>query len=310
MATITAPKPVGARSPAARVRGPAHRGWGYGLLAPFVVLYLLFLIVPTLYGVVLSFFDAGLASPGLGEFVGWANYADALSSSDFWSSMANTLWFTVLTAPPLVLLALALAIMANRIARGRWFVRLAFFAPYVLPSSVLALIWIWVYAPELGIATDYLRALGITAPVWLEDPNWAMPAVAVATIWGHIGFNFVLYLAGLQEIPTELYESASIDGATTWQQITRITVPMLGRTTTLVAVLQVIASLKVFDQVFLMTEGGPDFGTRPVLQYIYDYGFTNYRVGFASAASMILFLIIIAISAVWFALVRRAEKET
>ncbi|GAA4994170.1 carbohydrate ABC transporter permease [Actinopolymorpha pittospori] len=285
-----------------------HNAAGAGLMAPFVILYALFLLVPTAYGVVLSFFDTGLASAGVGTFVGLANYLEAFSSDQFWSALGHTLWFTVLTSPPLVLLALAAAIMANRVSRGTWFLRLAFFAPYVLPSSVLALIWIWLYTPDLGLIGDWLGRVGLPAPSWLGDPNWAMISIAIATVWGHLGFNFVLYLAGLQEIPHEIYESASIDGASSWQQIIHITIPMLGRTTTLVAVLQVIGSLKVFDQVFLMTAGGPNFATRTAMQFIYDYGFTNFRVGYASATSMVLFLIVLAVSVVWFTLVRRQER--
>ena len=157
-------------------------------------------------------------------------------------------------------------------------------------------------------ATDSLENIGITAPNFFGDPNWAMYSLAITTVWWTLGFNFVLYLAGLQEIPRQLYEAAAIDGAGPWQQIRRITIPMLGRTTTLVAVLQVIASLKVFDQMYLMTQGGPNFSTRPILEYIYDIGFTGYRTGYAAAVSTLFFLFVLIVSAVWFAIVRRQEK--
>ena len=135
-----------------------------------------------------------------------------------------------------------------------------------------------------------------------------MPSLAIATIWWTLGFNFVLYLAGLQDIPRELYEAAALDGAGPWQQIRRITIPLLGRTTTLVAVLQVIASLKVFDQMYIMTQGGPNFATRSVLMYIYDETFTNFRVGYGAAVSMLFFLVVLAVSVVWFWLVRQREE--
>nr|WP_273378927.1 sugar ABC transporter permease [Actinopolymorpha pittospori] len=256
----------------------------------------------------MSFFHASLVKGGLGEFAGFANYAEAFRTPEFWSSLWHTVWFTILTTPPLVILALAFALLADRMTRGRWFFRLAFFAPYVLPSAVVALIWTWVYTPDLGLLSDVVSRLGFTSPVWLGDPNWAMVSVAITTVWWTLGFNFVLYVAGLQEIPRDLYEAASIDGASPWQQMTRITVPLLGRTTTLVAVLQAIASLKIFDQIYLMTSGGPDFTTRPAIQYIYDVGFTDYRVGYGSAVSMLLFLLILVVSLVWFAIVRRQEK--
>lgn len=282
---------------------------GMAFLAPFLVLYLLFLIGPSLYGLVMSFFNTSLVKGGLGSFAGVNNYLEAFRTPEFWSALWHTIWFTILTTPPLVILSLVFALLADRMTRGRWFFRLAFFAPYVLPSAVVALIWNWLYTPDLGLLTDWTKAIGLTPPVWLGDPDWAMISVAITTVWWTIGFNFVLYLAGLQEIPRDVYEAASIDGASSWQQMTRITVPLLGRTTTLVTVLQIIASLRVFDQIYLMTGGGPDFATRPAVQYIYDVGFTDYRVGYASAVSMVLFVIILAVSLVWFTMVRRQEKE-
>ncbi len=280
-----------------------------GMLLPFVALYVLFIIGPAVYGIVMSFFDTSLVQNGLSSFAGFGNYAEALRSPDFWSSLWHTVWFTVLTTPPLVVLGFVLALLANRVARGGWFFRLAFFAPYVMPSAVVALIWIWMYTPGLGLLEAGLGLVGLPSPSWLGDPTWAMPSLALTTVWWTLGFNFVLYLAGLQDIPKQLYEASSIDGAGPWQQIRYITIPLLARTTTLVAVLQVIASLKVFDQMYIMTAGGPNFATRSVLQYVYDEGFTNYRVGYAAAVSMLFFLVVLAVSAVWFWLVRKQEKE-
>lgn len=278
-------------------------------LAPFVVLYVLFIIGPALYGVLMSFFDTSLVQPGLGRFAGFGNYTEALGSSDFWWSLWHTAWFTILTTPPLVVLALLFALLAERVRRGRWFFRLAFFLPYVLPSAVVALIWIWLYTPALGLLSRTVTTLGFTEPNWLGDPNWAMISLAITTVWWTLGFNFVLYLAGLQEIPRDLYEASAIDGAGPWQQIRRITVPLLARTTTLVVVLQIIASLKVFDQMYIMTQGGPNFSTRSALQYIYDVGFADYRTGYAAAASTLFFLVVLAVSAVWLIMTRRQESE-
>lgn len=277
-------------------------------LAPFLVFYVLFVVGPAVYGVIMSFFDTSLVKPGLGSFVGFGNYAEAFQSSDFWSSMWHTVLFTILTTPPLVVLSFVFALLAERAAHARWFFRLAFFAPYILPSAVMALIWVWLYTPGLGLASAALGKVGITAPAWLGDPNWAMVSIAIATVWWTLGFNFVLYLAGLQEVPRELYESSALDGATPWQQIRRITLPLLSRTTTLVIVLQIIASLKVFDQMYIMTSGGPNFSTRPALEYIYDIGFTDYRVGYGAAASTLYFIVLLVVSAIWFVQTRRSEK--
>ena len=280
-----------------------------GFLAPFVILYLLFVIGPALYGLLMSFFGTSLVRPGLGTFAGLRNYAEALGSSDFWSSLWHTVWFTILTTPPLVVIGFVFALLAERVSRGKWFFRLAFFAPYILPSAVMALIWVWLYTPDLGLISAALAKISITAPTWLGDPNWAMISIAIATIWWTLGFNFVLYLAGLQDIPRELYEAASMDGAGRFQQIRHITIPLLARTTTLVIVLQVIASLKVFDQMYIMTGGGPNFSTRPALQYIYDIGFTDYRVGYGAAASTLFFILVLAVSMVWFVMTRRQERQ-
>jgi multiple sugar transport system permease protein len=286
-----------------------HVGTGLLFLTPFLVLYLLFIIGPAIYMIVMGFFDTSLVKSGLGSFAGLSNFAEALGSSDFWASMWHTIWFTILTTPPLVVLAFVFALLADRVRRGRWFFRLAFFLPYVLPSAVVALIWIWLYTPELGLLTKTATVLGFPEPNWLGSPSLAMWSLAITTVWWTLGFNFVLYLAGLQEIPRDLYEAASIDGAGPVHQVLHITIPMLARTTTLVVVLQVIASLKVFDQMYIMTSGGPNYATRSLLEYVYDIGFTDFRTGYAAAASTLFFIVVLAVSAVWLIMTRRQEQQ-
>jgi len=216
----------------------------------------------------------------------------------------------VLSSVPLVILPLALALLVNRVAKGQWLFRLAFFAPYVLPVSVIVLIWQWLYQPGFGLINGYLTKIGLEEVNWLGAQGTAMIAVVIATVWWTLGFNFVLFLAGLQEIPRDLFEAAALDGAGPWQQIRRITLPLLMPTTVLVIVLQVIASLKVFDQIYLLLQGGPNFSTRPAVQYIYETGFTQYRTGYASALSIVFFLLIVLISALLFASVRRLQRGT
>lgn len=286
--------------------GDSRTAWGF--LAPFGVLYLLFILGPLAYGVLSSLFGASLVRPGLGEFIGLRNYTDVLGSSLFWTSMRNTVFFTALTTIPLVLTGLVTAILVNRVARAQWFFRLAFFLPYMLPSATMALIWLYVFSPGLGLFDSVLGWFGIEAQGLLGNPSTAMLGVALATVWWTLGFNFILYLAGLQEIPAEHYEAAALDGATTLQQIRFIVLPQLRNTTVLVVILQIVASLKVFDQIFIMTGGGPGTSTQSVLQYVYNTGFTDYRVGAASAASTIFFLIIVAVSAAWIILTRRQQR--
>jgi multiple sugar transport system permease protein len=306
--------PVETQTPGRAVGGLSKRRdegrAGWGLATPFLVLYLLFVIGPAVYGVIMSFFNSSLQHNGLGGFAGPNNYTEALTSSDFWQSMWHTVLFTLMTTPPLVVIALMLAVFVDRLRRGRWFFRLMFFAPYVVPSAAMALIWTWLYTPQIGLWDKWLSAIGISSPPnWLGDPSWAMASVALATVWWTLGFNFVLYLAGLQEIPKSLYEAAEVDGATRWEQLRNITIPLLSRTTALVLVLQIIASLKIFDQIFLMTSGGPNYSTRPLLEYVYDIGFTDFRTGYAAAASMLYFLVILAVSLVWFFVNRRQQRK-
>ncbi len=305
-ASATLPRTAPA-SQAKTARPP--RNWGnFGLVTPFLLFYILFLVGPLIYDVVLSFFNTSLVKGGLGGFAGFANYTELFRDHQFWSAMWHTILFTLVSTPPLVILPLFFAIVVNRIKRGQWFFRLAFFLPYILPSAAIALVWLFIYEPGYGLIAGFFNLIGVGDPGWLSDPNVALYSIVIVTIWWTIGFNFVLYLAGLQEIPRDLYEASSLDGASRWQQTWRLTVPMLGRTTTLVTVLQVIASLKIFDQIYLILQGGPNYASRPAIEWIYDTAFTSQRVGYASAASFILFIVILIVSFVWLALVRRQES--
>ena len=287
----------GARSLSPLRRGDPRAAWMF--LAPFGIFYLAFLIGPTIYMIIASFFNTSLVRTDLGSFAGFANYAEMLSRPDFWSSLWHTLQFTIYTTPPLVILAFVFAVLTNRVRRGQWFYRLAFFMPYVLPSATISLIWVFVFTPATGLWALVQTWLGLTPGSGiLSSPHTAMIGIAIATVWWTLGFNFVLYLAGLQEIPRELYEAAAVDGASTWSQIRYITLPLLSRTTTLVILLQIIASLKIFDQVYLMTSGGPGISTQVSLQLITGTAFTDNRVGAASAASVLLFIVIVAVAVI------------
>jgi multiple sugar transport system permease protein len=302
-------RPVRPLNPdASRETAHGHTRPAWLFMTPFLVMYLAFVIGPAIYMLIMSFFDTSLTKSGLGPFAGLDNFGEALSSPDFWASMWHTIWFTILSTPPLVIIALALALLVSRVTRLQWLFRLAFFAPYVLPVSVIVLIWNWLYQPGFGLINSYLTSLGLGEVNWLGQPGVAMVSAVIATVWWTLGFNFVLYLAGLQEIPRDLYEAASMDGAGPWQQIRRITIPMLSRTTSLVIVLQIIASLKLFDQAYIMTSGGPNYATRPLLEYVYDMGFTDFRTGYAAAVSTLFFILVLAVSAVWVFLTRRQEQ--
>lgn len=282
-------------------------GWGFVL--PFVLVYVGFLILPILLQLRMSFSNWSLVGAGANDFLGLQNYGELFGDPDFWASLWHTLYFTLLTTPPLVILALVLAMLTNRVRFAQGFFRSAFFAPYVLPVSVMSLIWVWLYQPGFGLINSYLTSFGFEEIGWLSDSDVAMISVAIATVWWTMGFNYVLYLAGLQEIPQELYEAASVDGAGPWARTRFITIPLLNRTTALIIVLQILASLKVFQQIYLMTAGGPSFSTRPIIQYIYDQGFTSYRVGYASAMSTVFFVAVLILAAVWFWQAGRRERS-
>ncbi len=277
---------------------------GVAFTVPFLVAYGLFVGWPIVSGLVTSFTNSTLTS-STSRFIGLENYQALVHDSAFWDSMWHTVEFALLSTPPLIVLSLAFALMANREMPGRWLFRLVFFAPYVLPVSVVGLIWVWLFEPDFGIINAYLGDLHLGTIAWLNNPHSAMISVVIATIWWTLGFNFVLYLAGLQEIPEELYEAAAIDGVNAWQRLTRITIPLLQRTTTLILVLQVLASLKVFGQIYVMTDGGPGDVTRPVVQYIYENGFSSYYSGYAAAISYVFFLFVLVVSGLQFMFLSR-----
>lgn len=289
---------------------PRARRGRIGLLyvAPFFVTFALFLVWPTVSGIWMSFTDRDLAAGAEPKMVGFANYAEALTDPMVWTTFGNTVLFTLLTTIPLVVLSLAAALLVNMGLPGQWVWRMSFFLPYLLASTVVSLFWKWLYNPELGLINSVLGLFGSEGEKWLQDPNVAMISIAITTTWWTLGFNFLLYLAALQNIPATVYEAASIDGAGKWRQLFSVTIPLLRNTTVLILVLQILASLKVFDQIFQMTGGGPDDSTRSILMYVYDTGFTGYRLGYASAISYVFFAIILVLSLLQLRFARRSDQ--
>jgi multiple sugar transport system permease protein len=298
----TVTPPMSPASTAPRGGPPWSERWG-GLLfvAPFLVLFAFFLLWPTFSGLWNSFFNTSLAGVN-SEFLGLQNWREMFDDPAVWASLRNTLVFTLMSTPPLVLIALVMALMANRKGFLGWFLRFSYFAPFVLPATVVTLIWVWIYQPGFGLVNGLLTSGGFAEIDWLNNADRAMLAVVITTVWWTVGFNFLLYLAALQGIPEQVYEAASIDGANARQQLFRITLPLMSRTTGLIVVLQLVASLKIFDQIYLMTTGGPNFATRPIIQYIYESGFTSYRIGYASAISYMFFVVIVIVSVAQFKL--------
>jgi multiple sugar transport system permease protein len=281
---------------------------GYAFVMPFLIVYGLFTLWPIISGLRMSFSNVSLLGGG-SPFVGFQNYSQALHDPDFWAALWHSVEFTIITTPPLVVGGLGLALLANRAMPGRSLFRMAIFAPFVLPVTVVTLVWVWLYEPSFGLINGYLAQLHLPTFGWLTDTRTAMPAVAITTIWWTLGFNFLLYLAGLQAIPREYYEASEVDGANAWDQLWHRTIPLLKRTTVIVLILQVLASLKVFGQIYAMTGGGPDFSTRSEVEYVYEQGFTAYRLGYASAISFLFFIVLLAVSVFQFGLFARRCVE-
>ncbi|MFD7923357.1 carbohydrate ABC transporter permease [Streptomyces sp. NPDC059740] len=300
----TTPVPRPPSRPAPRRRPPSS---GFLFALPFLVLFAAFLLWPLAQGAWTSLTDTSLTGRG-GNWVGLDNYAQALTDATMWQTLGNTVLFTVVSTVPLVVVALAMALLVHTGLPGQWVWRLAFFAPYLLPVGVVSLLFIWLYQPDLGLYNHLLAAVGVEGPGWLTDRSVALWSIVLTTVWWTAGFNFLLYLAALQSIPDHLYEAAALDGAGAWRRLWSVTLPQLRRITGVVTVLQVLASLKVFDQVYLLTKGGPDGSTRSVLEYVYDTGFTGYRLGYASAVSYVFFALVIGATLVQMAAFRRKES--
>jgi multiple sugar transport system permease protein len=257
-----------------------------------------FLIYPAIQVCYLSLTNSDIA--GQGGFVGLRNYVELMRDQDFWASVWHTLYFIVLTVVPNTAVGFFLALLVIRLKRLRLPILSAFFLPFVLPVSVVTTASLWILDTNFGII-NYLFGTSIA---WFQDPIWAMPAVAAVTIWWTVGFNMLLFIAGLQNISPDLYEAAALDGANALQQFINITCPLIWPVTSLVLVLQLIAQFKIFDQVYLLTQGGPYNSTVVVLLYMYRQAFQLNRGGYASAVAIVLVVIMLMISAIQFRLLQ------
>ena len=280
----------------------------WAFLAPFLIAFALFLVWPIVHGIILSFTDQSLTGAG-GAFVGFANYAEALTDPKMWQSMGNTVWFTLLSTVPLVVIALLMAALVDRGLPGQWLWRLSFFMPYLLASTVISQIWVWIFNPQIGAANNILEFFGLEPLAWLQNPDTNMLSIVIATVWWTVGFNFLLYLAAMQNIPPQQYEAASLDGAGPWRQFWSITLPQLGPATVLILILQILASLKLFDQAYQMLGGVASDTTRSIVQYIYEAGFVSYRFGYSAAISYVFFALIVILGVAQ-ALITRRRKES
>ncbi|MFA6448881.1 MAG: sugar ABC transporter permease [bacterium] len=273
-----------------------YGGTAFLFLLPFLVAFILFRLGPVIGGFMISLTEWNIV--GAPKFIGIANYTRLMHDPAFWTAMVNTLYFVGMSVPLLVGLGLGLALLYNQPAKSAVFGRVATFAPYVMMPTVVGLLWKWIYDTRFGLLNYYLVKLHIPAIPWLTDVNMAMPAVVIATLWWNVGYTMVIFLAGLQDIPEELYEAARIDGAGRWGCFRHVTLPLLKPTTFFIIVITLINSFQVFDQVFVMTNGGPLSRTITLVQYLYKVGFQDYQLGYASAVAYILFLMLMILAMV------------
>ncbi|MGO2750613.1 MAG: carbohydrate ABC transporter permease [Pseudoclavibacter sp.] len=286
--TNTRTVPRGRRS--GRVGGQT-RVVPYVFLLPSAIVFALFGLLPIVAAIVFSTLSGSVTiSP---EFVGGDNYARLVSDPLFWESLRNTAIFTVGTVPVAMLGGLGLALLLNRPLPGRGIFRTLLFAPMVASGVGVAVIMAWIFNADYGVINNGLAALGGERVPWLTSTGWAMPTVILAVLWSRIGFCMVLYLAALQSVPVSLMEAASLDGASAFQRLRLVTVPLLAPTTLFLLVVNVVFSLQVFDLIFVLTGGGPGFATTVLIQFVYRSAFAQGDMGYASAAGVILAIILV-----------------
>lgn len=294
------------RAPGRRMRRRrALVGWTF--ILPNFLGFATFTLVPVLILMYLGF--TSWNAFGAAEFTGLENYQRLLSDSTFHTALLNTLYYAVFHIPLTLVAALGLAVLLNQKLRGVAFFRTVAFFPYITSIVAIAVVWNMLFSPEAGPVNQFLEAIGIANPPgWTTSTDWAMPAIILVSIWRDMGYYMLLFLAGLQAIPGELYEAARIDGANAWQRFRNVTLPGLRPTTFFVTVMLTIGSFKVFDLILVMTNGGPGTATLVLSQYIYDTGFVERDFGYASTVAIVLFLICIGVTVLQFLVNKRRER--
>ncbi len=296
---------AGHKAPPANVNAAQWRNALF--VAPYLFFFVTMLVFPLVWGIWLSFHKADTF--GVGKFVGLANYARLFGDRIFLLSVGNTFYFVLLTVPALALLGLFLALALNRQTRTAAFFRAAYFSSSVLSVTIVTLIWRIVFVPDFGFLATVYGWFDTKAPAFLSDPNLAMIGIAIATIWWCLGLPMMLFLSALQQVPAEIYEAAALDNANRWQTFRSITLPSIKRTFILVVLIQVVLQFQLFGQARLMTQGGPNNASKPIVLYIYDVAFKRWDLGLGAAASEILFiLILIAAMAQYFLTRNRGEN--
>jgi len=270
----------------------------YWFLAPAMLLIAVFFVVPIIASLALSATDFDIyavASPANTRFVGFRNYSELLHNPLFWTAVGNTLYFVVAGGPLSVAVSLGAALLVNsKLTRAKPLFRAIYFVPVVTTLVAVAVIWRYLYDPRFGLLNYALHFVGIRPVDWLGDRHWAMPSIILMTVWKNFGYNMLIFVAGLQAIPQDLYDAALVDGATAVQQFRHVTLPMLGPTFLFVSVTTMIGYTQLFSEPYVMTQGGPLHATYSIVLYMYEEGFRWWHLGYAASIAFVLFALVVA----------------
>lgn len=279
---------------------------GYLFLFPTLFGISLFVLIPVIGAFLISFTHWDLLTPA--KYTGYENYKNLMQDKIFWKVLFNTIYYTVATVPLTLIFSLLLALAMNQKIRGLTLFRTIYFIPVVSSTVAVSLVWQWLYNVDYGIINYFLRLFHLPTCGWLSDTRWAMPAIILMSVWKNLGYYMVIFLAGLQGIPSEYYEAAKIDGASKIRQFFHITLPLLSPTTFFILIMLIISSFQVFDQIYIMTvgPGGPAFSTSVIILYIYRKAFDpEHLMGYASAMAFVLFGIIFILTILQFRFSKR-----
>lgn len=275
-------------------------------LLPSLIGFITFYAVPGVRGLYISFTDWDMLSAP--KYIGVENYADMFQDKQFWRSLQVTVYYVILNIPLQTILAIGLAVMMDRVTKSN-IIRGIFIMPWLLPPVIVALIWLWMLDPTLGFVNNLFQFLGLSRQPFLGSPDQAMPSIALINIWQYTGYTALLFFAGLQTIPKSLYEAAAIDGANERRIFWSITLPLLRPVLVFVLVTTIIGSFQIFDTIAVTTGGGPIDATRVITWYIFEFAFQRFQMGYATAVSVVLFLILIVATVLQMRLLRADESD-
>ena len=278
----------------------------YFFLAPAVIAIFIFFFIPVIAAFIMSFTDFDIYALGSFDtvrFIGLKNYIQLFEDPLFWQSLQNTTYYVVMATPLAIAISLGAAILLNsKLIKYKGFFRLSYFIPYITTLVAVAIVWRFIYHPKFGILNYFLGLFGIDPLDWLGNPVLAMPAIVIMSVWKSFGYNMIIFLAGLQNIPEDLYEAASLEGANEWQKFKAITIPMLAPTTLFVSIITIVGYFQLFAEPYIMTQGGPLNKTLSIVGYMYQEGFRWWNMGYSASISFVLFFIILIVTVIQFKL--------